>query len=438
MAQFDASPPSPYNNNWKEAYKSESGDLPRFTTYQAPDGQPIPFIQKSFTFSGGQSVDTAEYPFNGLWSNERLNEKTQKLTIEGFLRGPEYIGKRNALIQALRAATDDDNPGYIDFPFWGRFPVVVVDYEIGEHTDEQGQCSVSLTFTRAGVTLESRLAAIPDVSGLFEDTKAKLQTAASADYAKTLEGTLDTDTIAEVFTQLKTGLLNIVGRVQAEKSRLENITAQVSGFSNLISQGIRAPSELSKAFLSSCTAIVGSVLEIAQTIEGTYLDGGTVLSGPIARYLTQGENNQKNVLMQFLSATEYSLNMETVTVVQQNTKTATENLYRTAALLCASELLLQMDNPSYQATSGYWKLLQKLEASINQNNPDVYTAIEETRIAVSRNLSALDLSNEMRRFINTPLPLLFLAHYLGCDEAKLRQLNSIADSFVVSGSVIYV
>jgi len=36
------------------------------------------------------------------------------------------------------------------------------------------------------------------------------------------------------------------------------------------------------------------------------------------------------------------------------------------------------------------------------------------------------------------LPILHLAYYLGCDEDELRRLNSIADSFVIEGDVIYV
>jgi len=44
----------------------------------------------------------------------------------------------------------------------------------------------------------------------------------------------------------------------------------------------------------------------------------------------------------------------------------------------------------------------------------------------------------MTRHISVAAPLLYLAHYLGCDENKIRELNSVADSFVVEGAVIYV
>jgi prophage DNA circulation protein len=150
---FDAALPSPYANDWKRAERPGTEDSPRLTSYQAPGGKAVVFILKSFTFSGGQSVDTSEYPFDGLWSNEALNEKPQTLRVEGCIRGAEYVKTRNAFIEALRVKTSDDAPGFIDFPFWGRFPVVVIDYEIAENTDEKGQCAVSLTFKRAGVSI---------------------------------------------------------------------------------------------------------------------------------------------------------------------------------------------------------------------------------------------------------------------------------------------
>jgi hypothetical protein len=44
----------------------------------------------------------------------------------------------------------------------------------------------------------------------------------------------------------------------------------------------------------------------------------------------------------------------------------------------------------------------------------------------------------MTRRISVAAPLLYLAYYLGCDEDKIRKLNSVADSFVIEGDVIYV
>ena len=339
----------------------------------------------------------------------------------------------------MRIKTDDDTPGYIDFPFWGRFPVVVVDYKIGEESEKQGQCSVSLTFTRAGVTIAERLAAIPDIEGLFDSAKEALNAAAIDEFVDKVKGNADNNTLAQGFLALKMELLNIVGRVQAEKTMLSNLTSEVAGFANLINQGIRAPRELSEAFLSSVIAIASSIKSIGQTARETYQNNPRSGTAAITEsYLTQGANNEKNALLCLFSASEYTLNITAATVAAQNIKSAMENLHRSAALIAASELLVSMSSVSYEQTNNYWRLLAKLEASIDQNNPAMHSAIEDARIAVSRNLSMRELANEMTRAVRLPLPLLYLSIYLGCDAARLRQLNSIADSFVIEGDIIYV
>ena len=184
---FEAGLPLPYSENWRQAERAGSGDSPRFAVYQAPEKEPVPFVLERFAFRGGQSVETAEYPFDGLWSNERLNEKAQALNIKGYIRGAEYIKGRNALIENLRIPTSDDKPGYIDLPFWGRFPVVVIDYDVSESSNEKGQCAVSLELTRAGVSPESRSAVIQDLNETVEAAVTKAESAIIADFEKKLE-----------------------------------------------------------------------------------------------------------------------------------------------------------------------------------------------------------------------------------------------------------
>lgn len=82
--------------------------------------------------------------------------------------------------------------------------------------------------------------------------------------------------------------------------------------------------------------------------------------------------------------------------------------------------------------------MQKLEASIDMEDAAVYTAVENMLVFLSLALSSRTLSAEAIRQFSAPLPLLYIAQYLGCDEAKLRELNSIADSFAVMGDVVYV
>jgi hypothetical protein len=454
-AQFDASLPTPYRENWREAYRADAGESPRMASYQAPGGEAIPFIQKAFRFSGGQSRDMAEYPFGGLWSNEYINEKPQSLTVEGYLRGPAYIAQRNKLIEALRIPTDDDNTGYIDLPFWGRYPVVVGDnYEVSENTDEQGQCTVSISFTRAGVSVTDRLEALPSSEVQLESAAENLKKAAIDDFkARLADDELDNATFMAGFGQLKNTLLSIIGRIQGAQTALNTMTGEVLGIINLINQGIRAPRELAQALFNAGASIVGGILGIKNSIamygrssnaasnsSSSGSGGGGATSGGSASNVPSlpPPDNERNTLVPFLSASTYTLSIEAVTVSQETTKTAIENLYHTMAFLASARIIANQDSLTYKKAEGYWRLLEKLEESINQENPAVYTAMRDVRTALSQELSRRELSMEMTRNVSAMSPLLYLAYYLGCDEDKIRELNSIADSFVVGGGVIYV
>ena len=534
MSGFDAALPPPYSGNWKQAERPSSEGSPRLTSYEAPGGKPLNFILKNFEFSGGQSVDTAEYPFGGLWSNEALNEKPQGLHIEGFIRGPEYIQTRNAMIEALRVKTDDSEPGYIDFPFWGRFPIVVIDYRIVENTDEKGQCSITLAFRRAGVSIPERVSSISGINiagvpaagpvsplsgtisagisaggqagsffgaGVMETAVEDLETVAIDSFEQVLAYNADASTadiLPQGFAQIKSELSGLLGRIQAAQKTLNAISAQINAIASLIAQVIRSPGQLARALFAAIAAIITGLEEIKNSAESylpskgvavqssqsaaaaliagssgitnsaesylpskgvavqssqsavaaliagsagiinssaSYIPGAVAVSK--SSYPAPAPNNERNVLLQFLSASTFALNSIPLTVRQEATQKAIENLYRIAAFMAAGALLSQLD-ASFQKTEGCWKLLLKLEASIDKNDPAVYAALENVRVCVSRILSAKELSAEKKRYFNTPLPLLSLAQYVGCGEEKLRDLNCIADSFVIKGGVLYV
>jgi hypothetical protein len=450
-SKFDAALPAPYSDDWREAERAESEDAPRLTSYQAPGAGAVIFVLESFNFRGGQSIDTAEYPFNGMWTNERLNEKPQTLHIQGFIRGDNYIKMRNALIESLRVITNDDTPGYIDLPFWGRFPIVVADYDISEKTNEKGQCGVSIDFKRAGVTLENRAAAIPNIGGILDSAVKKFELSNIANFQKKLRESMDVNTLFAGFGKIKTVLANVVGRIQAVETTLNAITAEINGITNLLAQGIRAPGQLAQSMFNAMSSIAGGLIEIKNaaisydsgggdesgedTISGA--DDSGASGGSAALYPAPAHNNEKNVLLYFFSAANYTMDVPAVTVAQQNTKDAMENLYRAGAFCVVCQIFDQTD-VSYQKTTGYWNLLTKLEESVDMSNPVVYQAVENMRIAVSQTLSSKELSAEMTKEFNIPLPLLYVAEFLGCDESKLRELNQIADSFVVRGSIVYV
>jgi len=420
--RFDVSLPGLYKENWREAYRADKDDNPRLSSYQPPDGEPVPFIYKSLEFSGGQSVDTAEYPFFGLWSNEALNQKTQTITIHGYLRGENYLKDRAKLLAALMDPTSDDAPGFFDNPLWGRFKVVVESYNVAEAANENGQCELTLSFKRAGVSLEARAAEASSAAAVSAANFARPEEvafAASKEFARTGK---DSATLLRAFGAIKAMLAGNLGRIQAAQTVLNGVANEINGISNIIAQGVQDPMRLAQALANAAFSIAGAAATIGDSIKIYFSD----------------RDNKKNTAMQFLSAADWQLPFDTVTAGQAVTKAEAENLYRTVSLCAATEILTRMDDITLDKMNTYWALYTRLENSVNLENPDVFNAVTEMRSTLSQTLRRRAMINELKKNIGRPVPLLFLSHYLGCDSEILRAMNLIEDSLIVSGEVSYV
>lgn len=432
MYEWQPDLPKPASENWREAYGSTTdgrtytpSDSQAKTSYQSPSGKPVQFIYESMKMSGGLSVDTAEYPFFGFWSSTALNEKTQGITVSGFLRGDEYIKARNELVESLRVTTTDDEPGYITLPLWGRIPVIVVDWDIEEVAKELGQCKISITFTRAGCPLNERWQSDNAIGKSVTEAAEDLKLAAIASYVNKLSGFIDEENLVKSFSLIKIGLISVVGRVQASQKTLNAITNEVSKITSLIAQGIRSPKALALALFSAIAKLVTSLAEIKN-------------AGEEEAAFFRIKNNEKSVLFYFLSEHKFQLPVETVTTKQVETKKDSENLYKTAALYAAASILPTVPAQSYDKTASLFALYDRLERSVDLEDTEVYGAVMELRRALSKELAAKELSAELSIKLNAGMPLLALAQYLGTEETVLRKLNFIADSFVAEGALHYV
>lgn len=436
MNNWDADLPAPASENWRMAYGATRGedekrlvyrasDTPAQTSYQAPKKTPVPFIYDSMKLSAGLSVDTEEYPFFGLWSSTALNEKPHGITVSGFLRGDNYIKNRNALVEALRVPATDDAPGYLSLPLWGRFPVIVVDWDIEESGKESGQCKIQLTFIRAGCPVEKRWELTGELTKTVPEAAEAVKIAITDAYEKRLRGNTADQVLVNSFNLIRQRLFTTVGRIQGSFKKLNEMTNAASRLSNLLAQGIRSPKALAEALFASAGKIITGISEIKNAADET------VAFFRIA-------NNEKNALFCFFSEYKYSLPIEAVTVRQVMTEWETENLYRAAALYSAAQLLPDITTQSYDKTANLFALYERLEQSVDGSEPAVYEGVNDLRIAVSKELASRQLSQELSISLNGAMPMLALAHYLGAEESVLRALNSIEDSFVLEGTVRYV
>lgn len=441
---FDPSLPRTYSDSWREAY-GQGTDTPRLSSYQAPDGEPVVFVYDSISLGGGQNIDTVEYPF-GFWSNTKLGDKTHTIRIKGHVIGEDYIKQRSVLVAAFQVPTDDDTPGFLDLPLWGRFKVVVETWNVDEEKQKNGMSEISLELKRAGYSDTKRLdTAIANLSKQNVDSAvSNLKKVSVASFAKTIEKAKDTNMLASGFENLAKALANIVGRIQGASSVMNSMVSKINSVTSLIAQGIRAPKELAQAFVSAVYGIVSGVLEIKNAADETasYFMGSDDEDSDSGDSVMEKfiQRNEKNVVMNFLTASNYELSDEAITEQQWNTIKAVENLYRMTAFGAVAQLFVKIDpdTQSFDKQSGLWTLFEFLEESIDKENPDVYAAVEETRIACAETLLTYSYDRELKRHIRQSMPLLPLALYLGCDAEKIRRLNEVADSFLIEGDVIYV
>ena len=441
---FDPSLPRTYSDSWREAY-GQGTDTPRLSSYQAPDGEPVVFAYDSISLGGGQNIDTVEYPF-GFWSNTKLGDKTHTIRIKGHVIGEDYIKQRSVLVAAFQVPTDDDTPGFLDLPLWGRFKVVVETWNVDEEKQKNGMSEISLELKRAGYSDTKRLdTAIANLSKQNVDSAvSNLKKVSVASFAKTIEKAKDTNMLASGFRNLTKALANIVGRIQGASSVMNSMVSKINSVTSLIAQGIRAPKELAQGFVSAVYGIVSGVLEIKNAADETasYFMGSDDEDSDSGDSVMEKfiQRNEKNVVMNFLTASNYELSDEAITEQQWNTKKAVENLYRMTAFGAVAQLFVKIDpdTQSFDKQSGLWTLFEFLEESIDKENPDVYAAVEETRIACAETLLTYSYDRELKRHIRQSMPLLPLALYLGCDAEKIRRLNEVADSFLIEGDVIYV
>ena len=153
------------------------------------------------------------------------------------------------------------------------------------------------------------------------------------------------------------------------------MTNAASRLSNLLAQGIRSPKALAEALFASAGKIVSGISEIKNAADET-----------VAFFRLA--NNEKNALFCFFSEYKYSLPIEAVTVRQVMTKRETENLYRAAALYSAAQLLPEVTTQSYDKTANLFALYERLEQSVDGSEPAVYEAVNDLRIAVSKELAS--------------------------------------------------
>lgn len=110
----------------------------------------VEFYVRSHNASGGRRNVKREYPFRDLPAVEDLGRKGRGYNVEMYVIGADYMGRRNALLNAL----DLGGAGELYHPWLGLLRVNVESWTLEEGNDRNGWARFSVSFLEAGAPLQ--------------------------------------------------------------------------------------------------------------------------------------------------------------------------------------------------------------------------------------------------------------------------------------------
>jgi prophage DNA circulation protein len=121
------------SNPWRDKYQQASFRGAIFHTES--DGR-----------ASGRRVAVHQYPHRDTPYSEDLGRRAVQHPITGYLIGPNYIGPRDQLIDAL----EKEGPGELIHPLLKPMQVICTNYTVTETRERGGYCSFEMMFVEAG------------------------------------------------------------------------------------------------------------------------------------------------------------------------------------------------------------------------------------------------------------------------------------------------
>jgi prophage DNA circulation protein len=94
----------------------------------------------------GRRVALHEYPHRDTPYAEDLGRRAVRHPITGYLIGPNYLGPRDELINAVEA----EGPGMLIHPLLPQMQVICEAYTVHENREAGGKCVFEMMFVEAG------------------------------------------------------------------------------------------------------------------------------------------------------------------------------------------------------------------------------------------------------------------------------------------------
>ncbi|QCO07539.1 DNA circularization protein [Azospirillum argentinense] len=340
----------------------------------------VPFKVDGDELAAGRRVQLHEYPQRDKPFVEDLGRAARKITVTGYVIGPDYMAGRDRLLAALEQA----GPGDLVHPQFGTLRVAVGgDCRVAHSADEGGLCRFSLSFIEAGeLSFPAGTANSPAQTRLKADA---LSTASAADFAKAF----GVDGYADF----------------VRDGAMRDLTTAVSLAERVLRGGGAGASSLLSGLLGDADRLFGSPWALAQRVLGlirsftaTGGGGGSATTSAATAWTGVARSSPAArpvaALLQVASYTAPAPTYARATPARQQqaaNSTALAALVRQSALVHAAEVTAAAEWPVHQEViAARDELAARIDAeTLRPDVPDdTFRALTDLRVAVVQDLTA--------------------------------------------------
>lgn len=235
----------------------------------------VPFSVLSESRKVGRRNVLHVFPQRDVGAVEDLGKVVNgPLGFQGYVIGPDFIARRDALIDAL----EKGGPGVLVHPVYGKIEVNAGECDVATTRDEGGMATFSLNFVVAGA--DPFPVATPDSGAIIAGAGAALASASAARFAARATVSTPFEAVAAVSAW--------AGQIAAVRAQVQSLTAdmlrnpsQFVGALKSIERNLSALVYTPAALVSQVQALVSQivdtriVLQLVDAYAGKFSPGGS-------------------------------------------------------------------------------------------------------------------------------------------------------------------
>lgn len=245
---------------WRESLRRVRMPDGRFLIGAAFRG--VPFYVDSSERYGGRRLQLHEFPLRDEPFGDDLGRRARVFRLTGYVLGDGYLVTRDELLSALE---DEDEPGQLIHPYYGKRIAVCTSLAMRETTADGGMAVFDLEFTET----PAQDAAVTELSQFQEQVSDFVAAALSATDAQFLS-VFNTEnspsfavaSLSDEIKQRANEMRRTMGPITQTTRELAELDVEIQVLVGAASTLVRTPS----AILSSFTGVIENLTDTAASV----------------------------------------------------------------------------------------------------------------------------------------------------------------------------